>query len=132
MDALNHIATLIRAWHRTRDEPRQPGTLHSGDMDAATAILTYVRANAGSLGIPDMFWDAACPEEPVQDLDDVRDNTGYNEISEIWQAVRAPTIFVAWLGPRDGDDDPLYFEGPTAAAVQALLDAELAARNQTA
>jgi hypothetical protein len=127
------IATIIRAWHRTTENRAGPDTQHTGEGNAAQAIVALLRATPALLLKPDMFWDAASPESPIDDLSDVRDNTGYGEITEVWQAIRAPTIFVAWLGPRDDadSDDDLYFEGESLAAVQALLDAELAARNQT-
>jgi hypothetical protein len=119
------IATLIRAFHRTGDSPSGPETLHTGAETAAAAIIDLLRADPTLLFQPNMFWDAAYPEIPIDSLDDVRDNTDFEIITEVWQGLHMPTIFVAWLPPRDdadGDGEPMRFEGNTLEAVQALMN----------
>lgn len=122
------IATYIRAYHRAIDTPGGRGMTHTGDRECAKAIIDLLRGNADLLNPPDMFWDAACPEEPVSDLDDVQSNTVFGEITELWRAVKARTIFVTWLEPRAGSDEAVYVEGYTLAEVNMKVAAELESR----
>jgi hypothetical protein len=122
------IATFIRAYHRTVDDRAGPNTTHHGEAAAAAAIIDFLKSNPEHLFGADMFWDAGSPEQPVDDLADVRDNTGYGEITEVWRGLRLPTIFVAWAAPRDDSDEPVYIQADSLAEAQRLINVELASR----